>query len=108
MTTNANMTATEARIVDQLLRHAFSLGYLVSVNDGEEWVLKRSTDHNEIIAALASTDSDMLAFRDPSLGAPDLVGLVWLIWGNDEDLISDHTDNEKTNHLVDHLELVRF
>lgn len=105
--TNTNMTATEARIVNQLLSHAFSLGYVVSVNDGEDWVVKTSNHRELIINALASTDCDMLAFRE----GPDstkVIGKVWLIWGNDEDLISDNTDNAETNHLVDHLQLAKF
>jgi hypothetical protein len=40
---------------------------------------------------MCSTDSDMLRLRD---AAGEVIGNIWLVWGNDEDVISDHTDSE--------------
>jgi hypothetical protein len=40
---------------------------------------------------LCTTDSDVLRLHDTS-GEP--VGNIWLVWGNDEDVISDHSDSE--------------
>lgn len=90
------MTSTEHRIVSQLLSTALPLGYTVSVFDGEEWTLRNSQDPGAIIQALATTEIDLLSFRDAS-GA--LIGWVQLIWGNGEDLISDCSANDLTDAL---------
>jgi hypothetical protein len=87
----------ELPIARRLVRDALAKGYSVSVYDGEEWALKRSSKFTEIMGALASTDCDTLRFRN---AAGEIVGSVWLIWGNLDDLISDHTDNAAINDLV--------
>ena len=84
-------TQHEARIARKIVKDALANGWTVSVNDGEEWTVKRSADSRAILAALCSTDSDILRLRDE---AGDRVGDIMLIWGNDEDLISDHSDND--------------
>jgi hypothetical protein len=47
-----------------LVRHALSLGYTVSVWDGEEWQVKRSTSIKAISEAVKSVDEAELRFRD--------------------------------------------
>lgn len=94
-----NTTATERGIVTRLLRAALANGYTVSVYDGEEWTLRNSKRIVQIMAALATTGEDVLQFRD-SEGFS--IGKVWLIWGNDEDLISDHSDSDTISSLVRH------
>lgn len=89
--------ASELQIATKLVRAALAAGYSVSVNDGEAWPVSKSHDEAEILAALQSTDSDTLRLRSP-LG--DFVGNVLLIWGNGEDVISDHTDNKATRAVV--------
>ncbi len=79
-------TPAEKTIVGRLIRAAHKQGWTISVHDGEEWALKRSRDLAAVRAALASTDSDNVVFRDVN-GEP--MGSVLLIWGNDEDVISD-------------------
>jgi hypothetical protein len=93
MTTTALQYAThhEARIARKIVKDALANGWTVSVYDGEEWTVKRSADSRAILDALCTTDSDVLRLRDAS-GEP--VGNIWLVWGNDEDVISDHTDSE--------------
>jgi len=91
-------TAGEARVARKLVKAALAAGYTVSVNDGEEWTVKRSTKEREIIDALATTDEDRLLLRSPTANdIGDVIGSFWLIYGNDEsgeELISDHTDND--------------
>ncbi|MQX49642.1 hypothetical protein [Sinorhizobium medicae] len=94
-----HMDRTEQRIVGALIRKALKLGYLVSVYDGEEWALRKSSDYEAITAEVAATDETTLRFR-LSIGE-GLVGSVWLIHGNAEDVICDHTDNEATAALVE-------
>jgi hypothetical protein len=83
-----HMTKNEIRIANRLIKDALARGYMISVHDGEEWALKKSTNVFEVMNALASTDCDNVRFRDAS-GV--YVGTVALIWGNDVDLISDWT-----------------
>jgi hypothetical protein len=79
---------TEERIARMLIACLLDAGYTVSVYDGEEFALKRSRDADTIIAALASTDHDVLHARDAG-GVHR--GTVLLIWGNGTDLISDYS-----------------
>ena len=90
------MNTIEHRIVSQLLAAALPLGYTASVWDGEEWTLRNSRDPGEILQALATTSDDLISFRD---AAGARVGTFWLIYGNDQDLIADHSDNPLTEAL---------
>lgn len=90
----------EARAARKLVKAALAAGYCISVNDGEEWTVKRSTNAREIIDALCTTGQDVIRLRDPADGAA--IGSFCLIYGNDPDggeLISDHTDNNVCNAL---------
>jgi hypothetical protein len=84
-------TYHEARIARKIVKDALANGWTISVYDGEEWPLKSSTDSRAILEAMCSTDSDMLRLRD---AAGEVIGNIWLVWGNDEDVISDHSDSE--------------
>ena len=90
----------EATAVRRLIGHALTQGWKVSVNDGEEWTVKQSTDKAEILAALASTGQDTLRFRDAE-GEP--LGSMWLIYqGGDnpgDEVVNDYTGNEDMEYL---------
>ena len=90
----------ETRIARCLVRHALDKGYTISVNDGEEWAVKSSDDADLIMDSLGSTDIDMLRFRSKQ-ACLRKVGDVLLIWGNLEDVISDFSDNEPMEELID-------
>ncbi|TIW53852.1 MAG: hypothetical protein E5V54_24125 [Mesorhizobium sp.] len=92
------MRPTEAKIVGALIKKALDQGYVISVYDGEEYPLIRSDDYQAITAEVAATDETYLIFRRRE--DKTKVGSVRLIHGNDEDVISDHSDNEITNALV--------
>jgi hypothetical protein len=88
----------ERRIATAIVRDALAAGYNVSVNDGEEWTLRNSTKQTAILTALGTTDSDTLRLRDAD---DNIIGSIWLIWGNEDDLLSDHSDNETLNAFVE-------
>jgi len=91
----------EARAARSLIHHARRLGYCVSVNDGEEWTVRASTDRNEILSALASTGQDTVRCAKGT-GDQKTVAVFYLVWGNEEDgscLIADHTDNTAADEL---------
>lgn len=82
-----------AALVDAILSHS---GMVISVNDDEngngDWVVKRSTDKAAIMAALFSTDGDLIVARDAN---GERLGWWSLIYGNDGfDVISDYWAND--------------
>jgi len=80
----------EGRIVRKLIKSFLAFpGNTVSVYDGEDWCLVKSSKYAEIMAALNSTDEDQLIVRD---AAGMKLGWVYLVYGNDGyDVISDYT-----------------
>ena len=102
-------TAGEAMIARRLIRICLADGYTISVNDGEEWTVRRSNDFNTIIGALCTTGQDFVrAFNPKDQTSP---GTFDLVWGNDPtgaELISDHTYNEVCNSIYkDTMKVVR-
>lgn len=90
----------EQEITRKLLAAIFSeVGRSVRTNDGADGWSALLFSPDEVYPLLASTAYDVVKIYDD--GKP--VGKVWLIWGNDEDLLSDWTDNEGTNAIVDPL-----
>ena len=84
----------EARVARKLVKAMLDAGYTVSVNDGEEWTVKRAWRLKTVLDALASTEADTLRIRN---AAGESCGTFYLVWGNDpsgEELIADHSDNE--------------
>lgn len=74
-------------VVTAIIRNAIKRGWNISVNDGEEWVVRRSNNENEISAAMFSTDEDYLkVYADGQL-----IGSVYLVWGNDGECLADYS-----------------
>lgn len=97
---NKYASTGEARVARKLVKAALAEGWSISVNDGYETTVHRSTNANEIIDALATTGEDTLTLHLPVSGKPS--GFFWLIYGNDptgEELIADHSDNENCDRL---------
>lgn len=86
-----------ADIARGLVDLALAKGYLISVNDGQEWTVKRCRDRQVVLEALATTDADTLVFRRED---GSRVGFVWLIWQNGADVASDWSANGETDALV--------
>ena len=93
-------TAGEARTARKLIRAALAEGWTVSVNDGEETTVSRSSREREILDAMATTGEDIITIHLPARGKSG--GSFYLVYGNDEtgeELIADHTDNENCERL---------
>lgn len=88
---------TELAIVYKLVDLILSNSWTISVWDGEAFPVKRSNNKKTIIEAMFSTEEDTLVLRN---SAGEKVGSIYLIYGNGEDLISDHSDNDTINHIV--------
>lgn len=81
----------EAMVARRIVRVALSKGWTISVYDGGEWTVKKSADRMTILQALATTEADMLRFRNADNVT---VGTLVLIWGNDpsgDELIADYS-----------------
>ncbi len=96
------MNSIERKIVERIVDDALAQGYGISVRDGGEVTVRRSTDRAEIVGALGTTGEDQLGFHLIVDGVPErrTFGMVWLVYGNDTDVISDSIDNELTNLIL--------
>ena len=93
----ARRLTAEKRMCTALVTACLDRGFLVSVHDGEEWAVKKSSDKAEILAALFATDQDEIVIRTAE-GVR--AGWFQLIYGNDGyDVVGDYTDNEVCNAI---------
>lgn len=78
-------TARERKIARSLVRNILQCGLRVSVYDGEETTVDKADSVSDVMDALATTCSDVVSGWDRN----NQVCWFLLIWGNDDDLISD-------------------
>ena len=87
----ARRILVERKIVQKMISLVLADGHSISVNDGEEWVVKRSSSKKEILHAMFSTDEDVLTvYDDKGMRA------AWFsfVYGNDGyDVLSDYSAN---------------
>lgn len=91
----------EKTIALALVAAILKRGYRISVNDGEEWVVIRSTSRDEIVSALFSTDEDYIHLRGEN---GEKLGYFYLVYGNDGwDVISDYIANDTCEAIWEEL-----
>lgn len=56
---------------------ALAKGWLISVNDGEEWTLRKSGDRDAIVAEICTTDENLIGFWADGVH----IGNVYWIFG---------------------------
>lgn len=78
-----------------LIKYALSAGHTVSVYDGEEWQVKRSTGYKAIVEAVESVDEAQLRIRDTQ-GAVVAWALVSAYGLADDETVMDWSDNAFT------------
>jgi hypothetical protein len=96
--------SVERQIVDKLIDTILATEtHTISVFDGLTWALAGSRDKDKITAEIAATDVTTLRVRDISGDKKpgQKVGSIFLIHGNDVDVISDWSDNDNTNAIVE-------
>ena len=78
-----------------LVKYALAEDCTVSVWDGEEWQVKKSTKYTDIINAIESVDEAQLRIRNTD---NDIVAWAWIIHdtGDDEN-VADFSDNDFMN-----------
>lgn len=89
----------ERKVFKKVVESALRLGYIVSLYDGEEYTVKRSSDKAAILAAGQTTDMDRLYFRVAATG--EQVGYVMFIYGNQaSEVMADWVDNEQVEAIL--------
>lgn len=94
--------AGEVALATRLVRFLLSQGCALSIWEGEDWAINRSTSLPDLLGALASTGEDKIVVYPAGEKTPRL-GDIYLVWGNADDgseLIADHSDNEAINNLI--------
>lgn len=88
----------ERLIIGRLITAILDRDLTISVYDGEEFSVNKSRDRALIERETAATcETYYILFDDKQVQR----GAIWLIHGNGEDVISDHTDNEICGELCD-------
>jgi hypothetical protein len=100
----------EAQVMKSAISELISHGFVLSVFDGEELTVTKSTDEAAIFAALRTTDEDVLyADRPNGDGRETCRRFVQFVYGNDGwDVIADNSSSledylDKTTALQDTL-----
>lgn len=81
----------ERQIISKLVTDILDAGYAISVDDGgEEPAITKSTNHENIMAAVMLTDEDQIVVHQQY--GRRIVGFVFLVYGNDGwDVINDYS-----------------
>lgn len=77
-----------------LIRYTLAQGNTISVFDGEEWAVKRSTSYKDIKDAIDSVEESQLRIRD---NKGNYLGWALIIDGvgfEPDETVSDHSVNE--------------
>jgi len=78
----------ERKIARRLILDGLAAGYTITVDNGEEQVLRQSTKCKAILDAMFSVDDERLIFHKDG----EHIGWVWFVYGNDGwDVISDYS-----------------
>lgn len=76
-----------------LVKHALAQGHTISVWDGEEWQLKRSTSYKEIVDAIESVEEAEMTIRNIE-GNKEAWVLIGAFGLADDETVMDHSDNK--------------
>jgi hypothetical protein len=81
----------EAQIINRIITEVLNRKCVISVHNGEEWSVKKSSDRKAIQKEVAATDITQFRVRDAE---GQYAGWFMLIHGNRTDVLSDYSDNE--------------
>jgi hypothetical protein len=91
-----DISIIEQRIIRKLVNKAIGMGYEISVHDGEEFAVRKEIVCSVILNEIGATDETTLHFYLNGIRQ----GWILLIHGNDEDVVSDYSDNVHMNALT--------
>ncbi len=88
----------ERLIVKKICDDAVARGHMVSLHDGQCYVVKRTRDVAKIMENLMATDEEQLWIRSAT---GEYLGHVYLVYGNTGwDVINDYSDTPAINELL--------
>lgn len=90
----------ESAVIDCLIRDVLAADCTVSVFDGEEWPVKRSTDYTEITAAIGTTDETIIRVRGMYEGAQAAASFAFVHGNLPSEVLADMTDTPFARSLV--------
>lgn len=97
-----NYADEECNVAIALIRMLLAKNLLISVFDGDEWVVKKSSKEAAILNKLGLNEREEIAVRADAAGK--VVGKFYLAWGEGEDdLISDTSETKLCNEVVKQL-----
>jgi hypothetical protein len=82
------------------IKHCLKAGHTVSVWDGEEWQVKRSTGYKAVVEAVESVEEAQLRIRDTE-GNQVAWALVSAFGLEDDETMIDYSDNTFTEAWSD-------
>lgn len=85
-----------------LVKYALAQGHTVSVYDGEEWQVKRSTNYRAIVDAIESVEEAQIRVRNEK-GVIMTSALLSLFGLEPDETIIDCSDNEYMARFDEHL-----
>lgn len=91
----------ETQVINALITSIFREGLSISVYDGMEYAIRRSTVRKDIQKEVAATDETTIVIHDME---GNRKGAFWLIHGNRAHVITDYTDNEVCNRIYNRVE----
>lgn len=90
--------ATEKSVLRGIISRALAKGFTVSLFDGEEWVVRKSRNAQEVIGSMFTVDEETLRFCDAD-GVK--VGDAFIVHGNSpEEVVCDHTDSDVMTEII--------
>lgn len=98
----------DKRCVHNLLKLILAENCMVSIHDGEECTVKRSTSLNDIKQGMAGTGEDIILIRNTQ---GELMGKFYLIYNNGSEgdpiiCICDYTANDFCESIYNQLEKI--
>jgi len=85
-----------------LVKAILKAGYMISIDNGEDWPVKKSRSYREVMDNLWACDEEKLLLRDMVSG--EKIGWFYLVFGNSgAELVCDYSDNDACNAVYDAL-----
>jgi hypothetical protein len=100
-------TAAERKVAKKLIKLILETGNVISVYDGEEWVLKRSANPSDIANELCASDEGDTIQVQCSEREGIVLGAFYLVFDDIQDdgivVINDYTANEFSDAIYNQL-----
>lgn len=94
----------EREVITAILEDCLAAGHVLSVDDGEELAVEKSSDQAAILAEMCQTGEDSLIIHTAD---GRRIGHVFLVYGNEPGVvICDYADNAEIRALLERAEAI--